>query len=244
MSDIVVTDDAGIVTIQFDRPQKKNALTLAMYREATAALRSADASDARAVVILGHPGAFTAGNDLADFVQRQGELGAVVDFLDALATVQVPVLAGVDGVAIGIGTTLLLHCDVVLATARSVFRTPFVALGLVPEGGSSLLLPRLVGPRLASEMLLEGRAIDGATAGASGLVHALVEPESLEGAILGRARELASLPPAAVRASKALLQGAHQAELARVMASEVAAFRERLASPDFAVAAARFLNRG
>jgi len=244
MSDLTVSEDAGIIAIRFDRPHKKNALTLAMYRQATTALRAANSDGARAVMILGHPGSFTAGNDLADFVQRQGELGAVVDFLDVLSTVDVPVLAGVDGVAIGIGTTLLLHCDVVLATARSVFRTPFVDLGLVPEGGSSLLLPRLVGPRLASEMLLEGRAIDGATAAASGLVSALVEPEALEPALTARALGLGAKAPAAVRASKALLRGAHAQELARVMAAEVASFRARLGSADFAAAAARFLSKG
>lgn len=244
MSDeIRVSVNDGVALIRFDRPAKKNALTIAMYQGATAALAAAAADRTRVVVFAGHPGAFTAGNDLADFMTKQSELSAVLTFLEAIAQFPKPLLAAVDGPAIGVGTTLLLHCDAAWCTPRSLFRTPFVDLGLVPEAGSSLLLAQLVGPRVANEMLLAGRALDGAEAAARGLVTGLAEPEALEALVLGKAAELAAKAPAALRESKALIRGAQRAQVAAAMSAEAHAFAQRLASPEFAEAAGAFFEK-
>ncbi|TVQ94804.1 MAG: enoyl-CoA hydratase [Deltaproteobacteria bacterium] len=232
-----------VTWIRFDRPAKKNALTLAMYREATEALREASTGSCRVVVIAGHPGAFSAGNDLSDFMQRQGELGAVLDFLDALVRCPKPIFAAVDGVAIGIGTTLLLHCDGVWATERSRFKTPFVDLGLVPEAASSLLLPQIVGPRVANDMLLSGRTLTGAEAERYGLINGLTSPEAIESLVGSQAQILAAKAPAAVRQSKALIRGAQQERVLGQLAAEAEVFQERLRSPEFQEAAAAFMQK-
>ena len=163
MTDHVILERRGAVqVIRMNRPDKKNALTRAMYAKMTAALVDGDADPAiRVHVFLGVPGAFSSGNDIADFMAYAvgGELGReVVDFLLALAQVQQPVVSGVDGIAVGIGTTLNLHCDLTFATRRTVFRTPFVDLGLVPEAGSSLLVPRLSAASRPSRCLASARA--------------------------------------------------------------------------------------
>jgi enoyl-CoA hydratase/carnithine racemase len=242
-SGIAVHQDGAVRWIRFDRPEKKNALTLDMYREATRALTEAPAAGARVVVFAGHPGAFTAGNDLSDFLAHRDELGAVLAFLDAIAAFELPLIAAVDGVAIGIGTTLLLHCDAVWCTERSLFRTPFVQLGLVPEGGSSVLLAPLVGERVAAEMLLFGRALTGSEAAEHRLVNGVVAPDALEAEVAAKAAAVAASAPAAVRASKALLRRDRRARVAEAMRAEAAVFAERLASPEFAEAAGAFLEK-
>jgi enoyl-CoA hydratase/carnithine racemase len=242
-SGIEVRDDGLVRWIRFDRPSKKNALTIAMYRAASRALAEAANDPTRAVVFAGHPGAFTAGNDLSDFLSRRDELGAVLAFLDAIADFPKPLLAAVDGVAIGVGTTLLLHCDAAWCTERSLFKTPFVELGLVPEAGSSVLLGRLVGERVATEMLLAGRALGGAEAAAVGLVNGIEAADALEAAVGARAAALAARAPAAVRASKALIRRAHRAAVSAAMGAEAAVFAERLAAPEFAEAATAFLEK-
>ena len=161
MTEHVIVERRGPVqVIRMNRADKKNALTRAMYAKMSAALADGDADPAvRVHVFLGVPGAFSAGNDIADFMAyaEGGELGQeVVDFLLALAKAQKPMVSGVDGIAVGIGTTLNLHCDLTFATRRTVFRTPFVDLGLVPEAASSLLAPRIVGRQQAFGLVALG----------------------------------------------------------------------------------------
>ena len=165
MIDVSTAD--RITTIRFARPDKKHALTLAMYVALRQALEAAEAdATVRAIVITGGRDCFTAGNDLGDFarVGQGGDMTAPLDFLRALASCAKPVVAAVNGVAIGIGTTMLLHCDLVYAGPTARFKTPFVDLGLVPEAASSLLLPQLVGARRAAQLLLLGEQLDAPTA--------------------------------------------------------------------------------
>lgn len=243
MSHVTVTHAERVTWIRFERPAKKNALTLAMYSQVTAALQRARTDRDRVVVLAGLPGMFTAGNDLADFMSRQSELHIVLDFLAEIASFPKPLLAAVDGVAIGIGTTLLLHCDAVWCTARSTFRTPFVDLGLVPEAASSLLLPQLVGHRVATQMLLAGRALSGDEAGRYGLVNQVVQPDALDDHVQEHARQLAAKAPAALRQSKALIRDVQRERVQAIMSAEADVFRQRLASPEFHEAATAFAQK-
>src|SRR5262245_58396943 len=162
---VIVTDADGIRTIRMNRPDKKNALTLAMYEAMTAALEGANADDSvRCVLIAGVPGAFSAGNDLADFLKAAESSGGLnrpaLRFLPALVCCNKPMVAAVSGVAVGVGTTMLFHCDFVVAGSDAYFSTPFVSLGLIPEAASSLLAPRLMGQRRAFEFLVMGHPLN------------------------------------------------------------------------------------
>lgn len=239
--------DGPVQILRLARPEKKNAVTGAMYSALAEALEAASGDDAIGVsVVLGSPEIFTAGNDIGDFVRMasEGGLGApILRFLRALPTHDRPLLAGVDGLAVGIGTTLLLHCDYVLATPRSVFRTPFAALGLVPEAASSLLAPRVMGHQRAFELLVMGRDFDAESALLAGLVSALVGPDALEPQVLAAGRALAALPREAVLASRRLLKGDSTEVLARIE-QEAELFAERLASSEAQAAFASFLGKG
>jgi len=185
MSEHIVVERHGAVqSIRMNRPEKKNALTSAMYAAMAEALKAGEADHAVAVhVLFGVPGAFTAGNDLEDFARAAatGNLGLqVLDFLMALANLEKPIVCGVDGLAIGIGTTALLHADLVYASDRSLFRTPFLDLGLVPEGASSLLAPRLMGHPLAFELLCLGNGFDAPRAASVGMVNRVVGADEVE----------------------------------------------------------------
>jgi enoyl-CoA hydratase/carnithine racemase len=245
VSDLVtVTDKDGIRVIRMNRPDKKNALTAEMYAALAAAVANADAP-VRCLVIGGVPGAFTAGNDLQDFLAaaRGGALDlAVVGFLHALARNAVPVVAAVQGVAVGIGTTMLLHCDHVVAGRDARFSTPFVSLGLVPEGASSLLAPRLMGQRRAFGLLVMGETLDAEAARACGLVNTIVAPEETDAAALKAAERIAALPPQAVAASRRLMRGAPDEIVARID-EEARVFAERLKSPEARTALEAFFNR-
>ena len=248
MADGVRIERDGVIKIlRFDRPEKKNAINGAMYEVLAEALEDANrASDIGVCVFLGAPGAFTAGNDIADFVAMasEGALGApVLRFLRALSTSERPLLAGVDGLAVGIGATLLLHCDYVLATRRTILRTPFTALGLVPEAGSSLLAPRLMGHARAFELLVMGLDLDSEGARSAGLVNGIVASEELEGAIVAAAHDLAAKPREAVLASRRLLKGEPADVLAQI-AVEAEAFAERIRSPEAQRAFAAFIQKG
>ena len=192
---VIVTDEAGIRTIRMYRPEKKNALTLAMYEAMTAALESANTDDAvRCVLIAGIEGAFTAGNDLADFLAAAtGDGGfnrAALRFLPALVNCRKPMVACVSGVAVGIGTTMLLHCDFVVAATDATFSTPFVGLGLIPEAGSTLLVPRQMGQRRAFEFLVMGHPLNATRAKDLGLANLVVDPQDVDAAgAQGRARD-------------------------------------------------------
>jgi enoyl-CoA hydratase/carnithine racemase len=246
MASIIVSDADAIRTIRIDRPEKKNALTLPMYEAMAAALEEANArDDLRCLLIAGHASGFCAGNDLGDFLQmaETGALGApIVRFLHALARCQKPIVAAVAGRAVGVGTTMLLHCDHVVAAEDAVLSTPFIALGLAPEAGSSLLAPRLMGHARAFELLVMGRPLDAHAAREAGIVNSVVPAAELDNAAIKAAREIAMLPPSAVSAARALMRGSADEVVARIDA-EVEVFRERLASPEAKAAFKAFLER-
>ncbi len=183
MPDILITDDGPIRSIRMNRPDKKNALTLAMYEALSVAIHEANAlAPIRCLLLTGGP-AFCAGNDINDFVKasRSGALAEpVLGFLDALVKNETPIVAAVAGPAVGIGTTMLLHCDYVVAAADAMLSTPFVALGLVPEAASSLIAPRLMGHARAFELLVMGRPLSADAAREAGLVNKVVTPDALE----------------------------------------------------------------
>ncbi len=247
MNEHIQIDRQGAVqTIRMNRPDKKNAITRAMYATMASALKEADAdADLRVSVFLGVPGAFSSGNDLADFlaVAQGGEHGReVFDFLMALATAAKPVLAGVDGIAVGIGTTIQLHCDLTFATPRSVFRTPFVDLGLVPEAGSSLLGPAIMGCQQAFALLGLGVGFSAEKAKATGLIYDVVDEEHLEEAVLAAAREIAAKPPEALKIARDLMRGDRSEVVARIK-EEGAHFAARLKSDEARAAFLAFMSK-
>ncbi len=246
MTDEIVTTQAnGVWTIRMNRPEKKNALTQPMYAAMTQALSQAEANDAiRCIVLVGGPGAFCAGSDISDFQKRaEGGLKPVtVDFLHALAGNPKPLLAAVDGLAIGIGTTMLLHCDYVVAAAGATFATPFTKLGLIPEAASSLLGPMRMGHARAFALLVMGRPMSAEEAKAAGLINSVVDPAALEETVLQAAREIAALPAGAVALARKLLRGNIDDVLRRVDI-EAVYFKERLQSDEARVAFAAFFAR-
>ncbi|HKQ70199.1 MAG TPA: enoyl-CoA hydratase [Polyangiaceae bacterium] len=245
--DIQVEDVLGgkARRVVFNRPHKKNALTGAMYASLSDALAEAAAHrDVRAVVIAGNGPAFTAGNDLHDFMEAApGEDSSVLRFLQALVTFPKPLVAAVGGAAIGVGTTMLLHCDLVIAAASAKFQLPFVNLGLCPEGGSSLLLPSAAGLQLASDALLWGDPFGAADAHRMRIVNEVVPDTELSARVVARLERIVALPPDAVAATKALLRQPIREELERAMGREVAVFRERLTSPEAAEAFTAFFEK-
>lgn len=248
MSEHVTIKDSGPVrTVRMNRPDKKNALTAAMYETMAGTLENAGSHpDIRCVVIAGGPSAFSAGNDLAEFAQAatagEGLGSSVVRFLHALARSERPLVAAVQGLAVGVGTTMLLHCDHVVAGTDARFSTPFVGLGLVPEAASSLLAPRLMGHRRAFELLVMGRPLDAAAAQACGLVNAVVPPGDVEAEAMKAAHHIAALPAEAVAASRRLMRGPPDETVARID-EEVRLFKERLRSTEAQAAFDAFLNR-
>lgn len=246
LSEVVNTWQEGVLTIRMNRPAKKNALTHAMYRALASALHDADNDDAvRVVLLCGCPGAFTSGNDLMDFLGNPllGEESPVLSFLYALAGLKKPLLAAVEGLAVGIGATLLLHCDYVCAGEKSTFQLPFVNLGLVPEAGSTLLLPRMLGHLRASELLLFGETFTAVTAKEAGFVTTVCPDDQVMAMALARARQLAAQPAAAVRQTKALLKRSTDAELRDTLRVETEIFMQQLSSPEAAEALQAFAER-
>lgn len=243
---IVIERQDAVQIIRMNRPDKKNAITRAMYAEMAAALKTGDADPAvRVHVFLGVPGAFSAGNDLADFmaIATGGDGGTEVwDFLAALALVAKPMVSGVDGIAVGIGTTINLHCDLTFATPRTVFRTPFVDLGLVPEAGSSLLAPRVLGQQGAFALLGLGEGFSAERALASGLIYKVVAEGELEAATLSAAREIAAKPPQALTIARDLMRGDRSELVARIK-EEGEHFRARLKSDEARAALMAFMTR-
>ncbi len=245
---IEVSVSGGVQTIRMNRPDKKNAITAAMYGEMASAVVSArNDSEIRASLFLGTPGAFSAGNDIADFMQiaMTGKRGstAVFDFLEAIIMSEKPLLAGVDGLAIGIGTTMLMHCDYVVASNRSMFSTPFVDLGLVPEAGSSLIAPTIMGHHKAFELLAMGAKWSADEAHGAGLVNRVTTPETLEDTALQAAAMIAAKPPEALAFSRKLIRGDRSAILAR-MKEEAVLFGERLTSDEARAAFTAFMGKG
>lgn len=243
---LLVIRDGAVIRLVFNRPEKKNAIDGAMYRALIAALAAAAGDDtARAVVFEGASGDFTAGNDLADFrdlFQGPGEFPALT-FVRMLACFDKPMVAAVAGDAIGVGATLLLHCDLVYASPQARLRMPFVDLGVVPEAGASLLLPRRIGMARAAQYLLLGESFTGEEAHRLGLVNALVAPDRVAEAALEGARALAAKPAAALAAARRLMRG-DPAELVARIEAEAACFAEALAAPETQARLAAFLSRG
>jgi len=235
-----------VATVEIDRPQKKNAITGEMYLALAQAVRDANADPAvRSVLITGQPGVFTAGNDLEDFMRnKQGdaELPSVT-FMRSLVTCDKPVIAAVTGLAVGIGTTMLLHCDFVYVSQDARLSMPFVGLGLVPEFASSLMLPALVGHAKAAEMLMLGEPFGAEQAVALGIANAVLPA----GDVIDHARRVAerfnALAPAAVRETKKLLKQAGTDAVLRAIAAEVAVFSDRLGSPEAREALSAFFEK-
>jgi enoyl-CoA hydratase/carnithine racemase len=246
MSEILVSRAGGVLEIRLDRAGKKNALTFSMYTALTEALQQAQAEPGvRAALITASGETFCAGNDIADFLSPRDDFGAAPPsrFIQQLVAFDKPLVAAVQGPAVGIGATMLLHCDLVYASASARLRMPFVSLGLVPEAGSSLLLPRRVGDVVAAEMLLLGAWVPADRAKELRLVNEIVPSTGdLAAHARQRAAELAACPPAALRMTRALLRGDAAALRARIQ-SEAAAFAECLRSPEAREALTAFLER-
>lgn len=243
---IDVERQGAVVCIRLNRPEKKNALTVAMYEAITGAIRQAEQDDeVRVVALLGTHDCFTAGNDLNDFLQQPptGPESPVMQFLAAISTAEKPLVAAVNGLAIGIGTTMLLHCDLVYAGRSARFRLPFVNLGLTPEAGASLLLPRLAGYQRAAELLLLGDVFDAEAAASMGLVSAVFDDADLEAQALERAQRLARQPPASVRITKFLLKRGTAEAVRQRITEEGTVFLQRLASPEAAEAMQAILGK-
>ena len=246
---VIVTDQDAIRLIKLSRPEKKNAITQDMYREMSAAIDSAQENAAiRCLVLVGEPGAFTAGHDLEDFL-KDGTSNAgtarasnAIKFLHSLAHNTKPIVAAVDGIAIGIGTTMLLHCDQVIASTRASFATPFIHLGLVPEGASSMLAPWLMGHQRAFSMLVMGQSLNAEEARSAGFVNKVVAPEALEAEASKVAQQIAALPAEAVAASRKLLKHAPE-DLIRRIDHESHLFGERMRSAEAVAAFKAFFAR-
>lgn len=247
MSEHIIVERRGAVQlIRMNRPDKKNAITSAMYASMTKALVDGDADDeVRAHLILGVPGIFSAGNDVADFMAvamgNDGPLDAF-GFLIALARLQKPLVSGVDGIAVGIGTTINLHCDLTFATPRTEFRTPFVDLGLVPEAGSSLIAPMVLGRQNAFALLALGEGLSAEKAKAAGLIYDVVPEEELEATALAAAERIAQKPPQALKIARDLMLGDREVLVARIR-EEGEHFRERLKSKEARNAFMAFMSR-
>jgi enoyl-CoA hydratase/carnithine racemase len=243
---VVVTDDGAVRLIRMNRPEKKNALTQPMYEAMTAAFREANASEAiRCIVLAGGPNAFSAGADIAEFLesaQSGGLRPLTVSFLHALARNQKPLVAAVNGLAVGIGTTMLLHCDYVVAATSATFATPFSRLGLIPEAGSSLLAPMRMGHARAFALLAMGRPLSAEAAREAGIVNEVVDPASVDDVALKAAQDIAALPPGAIAVSRRLLRGEADDVVKRID-TETALFRERLQSDEARAAFSAFLSR-
>jgi len=242
MSDIVIEQIEQVLHVTLNRPEKKNAITQAMYSTLASNLNNA-AGDfgIRAVVISGNGKAFTAGNDIMDFMNEEITLSSpVFHFLKALHDFPKPLIAAVQGNAVGIGTTMLMHCDLVYAAPASIFAMPFVTLGLVPEAGSSILFPRLVGHAKASEIFLTGRDFGATEALEMGLING-IEADSVHKA-LAIAEVIAHQPPNAVLNTKALLKSASHIAIENVMLAEGEMFRIALQSDETQGAFMKFVT--
>lgn len=245
-TDVEISKAGGIQTLRFTRSAKKNAITLAMYKAFADALIAGDSDDDVLVhVILGSGGVFSSGNDIGEFLTnaKGGELGADgARFIRQLPQVKKPLVAGIDGPAIGIGTTLIMHCDLVYATPASVFATPFLDLGLVPEAASSLTMTERMGVAWAFELLVLGEAFNAERALAARMINAVVPAAELEAKVMSVAARLAKKPPEAVQMSKKLMRG----DLARVLAhtdTELLEFKRRLRTAEALEAFTAFLEK-
>jgi len=243
---VLVSDDGAVRVIRFNRPEKKNALTQPMYAAITRALREAQTSDAiRCVVFTGGQSAYSAGADIGEFlesVEGDGLRSHTIDFLKILTHNQKPLIAAVGGLAVGIGVTMLFHCDYVVAASNATFTTPFLKLALIPEAASSLLAPMRMGYARAFSMLVMGRPLSAEQAKDAGLVNDVVDAAEVEATALKAAKEIAALPAGAVAVSRRLMRG-HAEAVDRQIDAEVAEFKDRLTSDEARSAFTAFLSR-
>ncbi|WP_265563508.1 enoyl-CoA hydratase-related protein [Sphingomicrobium arenosum] len=244
---VKVSNAGGRLDIVLARPDRRNAITIAMYAAMAEAIEgaNADGSDTRLITLSGEGVDFTAGNDLMDFMQEMPKPGEEVDipvwrFLRAMATNRVPVLAKAHGNAIGIGTTMLFHCDLVIAAEDTRFKMPFTELGLVPEAASSLILPELAGRRAAARYLLLGDSFGAAEAKAIGLLSHVAPHDALDEKFDAIAATILSRPPEAMRQTQALLRKVDTGRILERMTLENGKFAERLASDELKGAIAAF----
>jgi enoyl-CoA hydratase/carnithine racemase len=241
---ILVSQTSGVCELRLNRPEKRNAITLAMYDALWDAIVRAEADESVRVILLSGAGAsFTAGNDLADFMSGppMGEEHGAARFVRLLPRIRKVLMAAVHGSTVGIGVTVLLHCDLVVAARSARLSMPFVKLGLVPEAGSSLLLPRLIGHQRAAELLLLGTPLDSATAFNIGLVNRVVEDDVLHEEARALAQTVAEQPAGALHATKQLLRS--ETGVTARIEEELRAFQERLSSAEFKSAAQAFFNK-
>lgn len=246
MTDIVTTREGAVQRIQLHRPDKKNAITTAMYAALTDAITAADADRSVRVMLLHGAGdGFTAGNDLHDFLANppQTEDRPAFRFLHAISHAAKPIVAAVHGVAIGIGTTMLGHCDLVYAAEGTRFHLPFVNLGLCPEGASSVLLPLTAGYQRAVELLMLAEPFDAAKAREIGLVTEVVPGSQLLAAAAAAAQRLAAKPPQSLRVTKQLLKRVLMPQIEAALAAELEAFAARLGSPEAKEAFTAFFEK-
>jgi len=230
---ILVTDSDGIFSIEISRRDKKNAITGDMYRAMSDALCHArEQHHVRVVLIRGQSDLFTAGNDLGDFLHRKAnDPSAAIPFLHLLSAFEKPLVAAVAGNAVGIGTTMLLHCDLVYAAENAKFQLPFVNLALCPEAGSSLLLPRLAGHQRAAELLLLGEPFDAGTAREAGFVNRVVAADQLMETAMAAARKLAALPSQSLAVTKALMKRPPDRSGIETIDEEAIYFADLVAAP-------------
>ena len=246
MNKILTEIEGGVLRVQFNRADKKNAITAAMYHALAHALRHAERDSAvRVALVHGAPDVFTAGNDLHDFLAgppRSNDAPGF-QFLRAIHEFPKPLVAAVSGFAVGIGTTMLLHCDLVYCAPGTRFSLPFVTLGLCPEAGSSFLLPRLAGYQKAAELLMLGEPFAAETAKEIGLVNAIVPADALIATAAAAAKKLAAKPAASLRETKMLMKHGINEAVRLARGDESEAFRERLDSPEAKEAFTAFLEK-
>lgn len=247
MSQIEVAREGAVMRIAINRPEKKNALTADMYDALSAAVEEGEAdSGVRALLLHGKGDAFTAGNDLQDFLQKPWKGQAkppAVRFIHAVAHANKPIVAAVHGLVVGVGTTILLHCDLVYAAEDTRFMMPFVNLGIVPEAASTVLLPLLIGRQRAAELFMLGTPLTAQRAYEIGMVNAVLPADKLLPTAAEAAQALAAKPAAALRATKNLMKRHHQAEVDRALREEVEVISERLDSAETREALAAFLEK-
>ncbi|HIJ81439.1 MAG TPA: enoyl-CoA hydratase [Desulfuromonadales bacterium] len=236
----------GILTLRINRPDKKNALNLAMYEALAAGIRAGDSDPAvRVILVTGTGDCFTSGNDLADFLGAPptGMDSPVMQFLTAISTARTPLVAAVNGRAVGVGVTMLLHCDLVYVGRSASFQMPFVNLGLCPEAGSTMLLPRIMGHQRAAELLLLGEVFSADKAYSLGIATEICPDNDVFAIARGKALQLAAQPAAAVRMAKDLLKRDYAPQLQETIAEEAKQFMARLKSPEAAEALQAFMER-
>ena len=244
--DVLISKENCILTIEFNRPDKKNAITVAMYQTIADALKDAECdAGVRAILFTGKSEIFTAGNDLDDFLKNppQSTKSPVYQFIQNLSHATKPVIAAVSGLAVGIGTTLLLHCDFVYAADNAKFSMPFAKLGLCPEFASSLLLPQIAGYQRAAEKLMLGEAFSAQEACAMGFVNKVLPPAEVLAFAQAQAAKLVALPTSSLQATKRLMKGKQIAAVEAKIKEESVLFSEMLLSKEAKEAFTAFFEK-